>query len=217
MYNLNRAELSRYHRVSKREREQSHVSAPVIAGRPALSRERKRNSTAHKQHILTCSAPLQCSHTPTLRMYRYQPVTQSVCLISRPAQINKIQPSLVLCSGELFWKEVCEGRTSVKFFQNVASLHRGSTLWPIIKLSQVHYNWKNPKIYSALVAKAWDWELLFLYTLFICIYFLFCQRTWSDNACGKRCLWVFPAFLKAKFVHRLHVILISWEICKGMR
>lgn len=67
-----------------REREQSHASAPVTASRPALSRKRKRNSSAHKQCIFTHSAALRHhthSHSPDVSMSTCSSITVSSHLL----------------------------------------------------------------------------------------------------------------------------------------
>lgn len=163
VFNLNRAKLSRYHRASKREREQSHASAPVTASRPALSRERKRNSTAHSVYLHT-PFPYNSTHTPTLRMFQYQPVNQSLSnLTAWSNQYNSIRPHCLHCLQrflEKTWvKDVCFPSMSdfLALWVNTladdqaesGALHRGKTrkftVW-LPKPETENYSWHTPHL-----------------------------------------------------------------------
>lgn len=121
VFNLNRAELSRYHRASERERTVTRECSCHSQPPCTLTQEKTQLFCTQTMYIYTLSC-LTTPHTLPLSGCIDVNVFINHCLVSS-AQIGTTQSHLVLCSVEGFSKEVSDRRTvsSVGFLLRPAS------------------------------------------------------------------------------------------------
>lgn len=103
VFNLNRAKLSRYHRVSERERERTVTRECSCHSQPPCTVTREKTQLYCTQTVYICTLhSLTTPHTLPLSGCININLLTNHCLISRPPQINTTQSSLTVCS-------VCRG------------------------------------------------------------------------------------------------------------